>query len=315
MRFVSADDIDNLLSFPILIGALEESFCSEIVVPVRAHHSISRSGASDATLLLMPAWTAARGGYLGTKLVSVFPDNRGMAKPSIVGLYVLMDGDTGEPLCVMDGPRLTAWRTAAASALAARYLARQDASRLVMVGAGTLAPFLIKAHANVRPISQVLVWNRHKEGAEKIAAELSNESFQIAATDDLEGAVRGADIVTCATMSPTSVIKGAWLKPGCHLDLVGAYRPTMRESDDAAVKRARLYCDTRAGALQEGGDLADPLTRGIIQSSDIIGDLFELARQTVPGRRGADEITLFKSVGTAIEDLSAAMLVWQHLTR
>jgi ornithine cyclodeaminase len=326
MRFLTAADVDAALSFPALVDALARAFRSEIVTPARAHHTVQRTGAAEATLLLMPAWTGAdtraADGFIGTKIVSVVPDNPAKRKPSIVGIYVLFSTDTAEPLCVMDGPRLTLWRTAAASALAASKLARADASRLLMVGAGALAPYMIRAHASVRPIREVAIWNRSRAPAETLAASLVDaehldgaDDMAVRVVDDLEAAVRDADIVSCATMSSTPLVHGAWLKPGAHLDLVGAYRPTMRECDDEAVRRASLFCDTRAGATTEGGDLAGPIARGVIGAADVKGDLFDLSRGTHPGRAREDEITLFKSVGTAIEDLAAAMLVWRSTTR
>lgn len=327
MRFLPADAVDTALTFPALIEALARAFRSEIVTPVRAHHTIKRADAADATLLLMPAWTGAdtraADGFIGTKIVSVVPDNPAKGKPSIVGIYVLFAADTAEPLCLMDGPRLTLWRTAAASALAASKLARADASRLLMVGAGALAPYMIRAHAGVRPIREVTIWNRSRAPAEMLAASLvdtehldgANDNMVVRVVDDLEAAVREADIISCATMSSAPLVHGAWLQPGTHLDLVGAYRPTMRECDDDAVKRAVLFCDTRAGATTEGGDLADPIARGIISAGDVAGDLFDLCRGRHPGRKSESEITLFKSVGTAIEDLAAAMLVWRSLKR
>jgi ornithine cyclodeaminase len=263
-------------------------------------------------LLLMPAWTAAAkdGAYLGVKIVSVYPGNAARGLPSVSGTYLLMRGETGEPLAVIDGQALTLWRTAAASALAASYLARQDSRRLVMVGAGALAPNLIAAHASVRPIAEVLVWNRNPQRAEELAATLFDRPYSVRATTDVESAVRRADIVSCATLSSDPLVKGAWLKPGTHLDLVGAFTPKMRESDDEAVRRARIFVDTRAGALKEAGDIVQPLAAGIIRDSDIAGDLFELCCGRVAGRQSAEEITLFKSVGTALEDLAAAGLAY-----
>jgi ornithine cyclodeaminase/alanine dehydrogenase-like protein (mu-crystallin family) len=315
IKTVSAADIDRLLTFPALVPTLERAFAADIVTPVRHHHDIARGSAPTATMLLMPAWTgqSAVRRFLGTKIVSVFPDNPGRGKPSVVGVYILYDGDTGEPLCLMDGPRITLWRTAAASALAARRLARADASKLVMVGAGALSRFLVLAHASVRPISEVTLWNRNAAGAEALAASLAGQPFGVRVTTDLEAAVRGADIVSCATMSPTPLILGDWLRLGAHLDLVGAFRPGMRESDDEAVRRASLFCDTRAGAMKEAGDLAIPLANGLITAADIRADLFDFAHGRHAGRASEDEITLFKSVGTAIEDLAAAMLVYEAL--
>lgn len=313
MRFVGAAEIDAILDFPALIDALAAGFRGDWTVPPRHHHTIADGADPDATLLLMPAWTqgAPGGGFVGTKIVSVFPGNSARRLPAVSGLYLLIDGATGAPAAVLDGSRLTLWRTAAASALAARYLVREDARRMVMVGAGALAPFLVRAHASVRPIAEVLVWNRTAAAAEALAAELCEAGFAAAATADLERAVRDADIVSCATLSPVPVVHGAWLPAGCHLDLVGAFTPKMRETDDEAVRRSAVFVDTRAGALSEAGDIVQPIASGAIGREHVRGDLFDLCRGAAPGRTGAAEITLFKSVGSALEDLAAAILVYQ----
>jgi alanine dehydrogenase len=159
----------------------------------------------------------------------------------------------------------------------------------------------------------VSIWNRSAARAEVLAKELSSEKFSVDVARDAESAVRNADIISCATLSTEPLVHGAWLKAGAHLDLVGAFRPTMREADDDAVKRARVYVDTRRGALKEAGDLVQPMERGLFREQDVAGDLFDLCRGTAKGRAGTSEITLFKSVGTAIEDLAAAMLVWRKL--
>jgi alanine dehydrogenase len=318
MRVVTADEIDRALTYPDLIAALREAFRGEITVPERHHHRIAQSGA-DATLLLMPAWTSPAGPasdrFLGCKLVNVFPDNAAVGQPSVHGTYVLMSGTTGEPLAVMDAGALTAWRTAAASALASSYLARQDAEHLVMVGAGALAPHLVRAHAAVRPLRWVTLWNRTRSRAVQAAFGLAVGGIETEVADDLEGAVRQADIVSCATLASEPLINGAWLKKGAHVDLVGGFTPMMREADDRAVKRARVYVDTRAGAMKEAGDIVQPLKRKIIEAKDIRGDLFDLCRGTAKGRTADSQITLFKSVGSAIEDLTAAMLVWSALLK
>jgi ornithine cyclodeaminase/alanine dehydrogenase-like protein (mu-crystallin family) len=319
MRIITGSDIAEALTFPELVETLRTAFRSGPVAPERHHHTIALPDQPDATLLLMPAWSdfAAQGhshrGYVGVKVVSVFPGNAERGRPSVSGVYLLMAGKSGEPLALIDGQALTLWRTAAASALAASYLARHDSARLLMVGAGALAPYLIEAHAAVRPIREVLIWNRHAERADKLAARLAGRRYTVAATGDLEGAVGGADIVSCATLSREPLVRGAWLSGGTHLDLVGAFTPEMREADDAAVERARLFVDTRAGALKEGGDLVQPLASGLISEDDIAADLFELARGEKAGRRFHDQITLFKSVGTALEDLAAATHVFARV--
>ncbi len=313
MRLISAAEIAAALKFPALIDAIADAFRAEITAPLRHHHAMARAG-GEATLLLMPAWTAeAATGFIGTKVVSVFPGNAARGEASVTGTYLLMKGDTGEPLAAIDGRVFTLWRTAASSALAARFLAREDATHLLMIGAGALAPYLIRAHASVRPIRKIAVWNRARKRAETLAAELSLEGFDTRAADDLETEIRAADIVSCATLSPAPLVHGNWLQAGTHLDLVGGFKPTMREADDKTLRRARIYVDTRAGTLKEAGDIVDPLRRGVIRERDIRGDLFDLCRGHVKGRESASEITLFKSVGTAIEDLATAMLIWSHL--
>jgi ornithine cyclodeaminase/alanine dehydrogenase-like protein (mu-crystallin family) len=325
VRIVVADEIDRVLTYPALVDALAEAFRGEITVPVRHHYTIPQAGA-DATLLLMPAWTGLAAGqsdvrYLGTsacerfigcKVVTVFPDNARSGRPSLYGQYLLLSGETGEPLALMEGRTLTAWRTAAASALAARHLARADASHLLMIGAGALAPHLVRAHASGRPIRRITLWNRTHRRAVALGFALAEAGFEVEVADNLD-ALAQADIVCCATLSSEPLVRGAMLKRGAHVDLVGGFTPKMREADDEALHRARIFVDTRAGAMEEAGDIVDPLSRGVIREADIAADLFDLCRRTAPGRRSADEITLFKSVGTAIEDLAAAMLVWNRI--
>ena len=312
MRHFAAAEIDAALDFPSLIDTLAEAFRGGFHAPERHHHPIERPGEPSATALLMPAWTEFGSGddYLGAKIVNVFPGNGARGLPAVHGLYVLQSGVTGAPIATLDGTRLTVWRTAAASALAARYLARADAKRLLIVGAGQLAPFLARAHASVRPIETIAVWNHRAEGAHRLAAALAGEGFNAHVVKRLEDAVREADIISCATLSEEPLVAGAWLCGGQHLDLVGAFSMRMREADDTALKRARIFVDTEA-ATREGGDVALGLKAGAIARADIAGDLAALVRGA-PGRGSEHEITLFKSVGASIEDLAAAMLVWKQ---
>ncbi|MDJ0935210.1 MAG: ornithine cyclodeaminase family protein [Kiloniellales bacterium] len=308
MRIITSAEVEAALEFKDLIERLRETFRKGAEVPVRHHHAIG--GGSDATLLLMPAWQPGR--HIGIKLVTVFPHNGERSLPSVMGAYLLLNGTTGEPLAMIDGPTLTVKRTAAASALAAGYLARQDSERLLMIGTGALAPYLIRAHAEVRPICNVLIWGRNPDKAEQLARRLNRRDFKVAATTDLEAAVQGAHIVSAATMTLEPLIKGAWLQPGQHLDLVGGFRPDMREADDDAVLRARVFVDTRDGACSEAGDIVQPLESGVLTEDDIAADLFDLTRGERAGRRYYDQITLFKSVGTALEDLGAAQLAYER---
>jgi ornithine cyclodeaminase len=308
MRLIGPSEVHATLDYEQLIEALRQMFRTGCTVPVRHHHTVPVGGGrEDATLLLMPAWQDGKN--IGVKLVTVFPSNGEVGLPAVMGAYLLLDGETGNPRAMIDGPALTIRRTAAASALAASYLARPDAERLLMVGTGALAPHLIEAHARVRPICNVLVWGRDLEKAEKLAHRLNRRNLKVAATDDLAGAVRGAHVISCATLSKEPLIKGEWLPLGVHLDLVGGFTPEMREADDDCISRARIFVDTREGATKEAGDIVQPLANGRLSLDDIAGDLFELTRGSRAGRRYYDQITLFKSVGTALEDLAGAKLL------
>ncbi len=311
MRIIQAAEVDAALDYESLVERLRQAFRRDITVPLRHHHSIEGDGTAVATLLLMPAWQAGR--HIGIKMATVFPENGARGLPAVMGAYLLLDGQTGSPLALIDGPALTARRTAAASALASSYLSRPDSERLLMVGTGALAPHLIAAHAALRPIHNVLVWGRSEEKAAKLAKSLDRPDFRVTPTTDLEAAARGAHIISCATLSTTPLIAGDWLQPGQHLDLVGGFRPDMRETDDTAIRRARVFVDTRAGVGAEAGDIVQPIESGVLDPADIAADLFELTRGDRAGRRYYDQITLFKSTGTAVEDLAAAELVIERV--
>ena len=306
MRMIAAEDVRSALDFPSLVEALRAIFREGAESPVRHHHDIAKQGEPTGTLLLMPAWDA---NYIGVKVVAVTPGNSERGLPAVQGTYMLLDGTTGELVALVDGPMLTLRRTAAASALAADYLAREDAKHLVMVGTGALAPHLIEAHAAVRPIERVTIWGRNPEKAEALAEALNGQDvLSVGFSADLEAAVGEADVISCATLSTEPLIHGAWLKPGQHLDLVGAFRPDMRETDDACLQVARVFVDTRAGAQKEAGDIVQAVDSGAFSLDDIRADFFELCRGEAKGRESAEEITLFKSAGTALEDLAASAL-------
>lgn len=321
MRMISAADVDRVLDFAALVETLRAAFRDGAVQPVRHHHTIERPDGAASTLLLMPAWSdlvragTSEGGHVGVKIVTVSPDNNAIGKPAVMGLYLLLDARTGEPQALIDGPRLTQWRTACASALAASYLAREDASRLLIIGAGALSRFLASAHAAVRPISQVRIWNRTAANAEAAAADMRRSGLNASVAADLDEALGWADIVSAATISSAPLVKGVLLSPGAHVDLVGGFTPTMREADDETILRARVYVDTRAGATKEAGDIVQPLASGVLTQDGIVADLHELARGERAGRESPGEITLFKSVGAALEDLAAGIAVYENIAR
>ena len=306
MLQLDANEVAARLARVPLIDALERTFRSEFHSPVRQHYSVGGSAQGDDVLLTMPAWQTGR--CIGIKLATVFPGNSQQGQPAVHAVYALFSGVDGSLIATLEGTELTRRRTAAASALAARFLARPEASRLLMVGTGALAPHIIETYTTARPITAVRVWGRTLRRAQAVAGSFAGRSIDIVAIDDLEAGVRWADIISCATLATAPLVRGAWLRPGQHLDLVGSFTPEMREVDDEALVRSRIYVDTREGALTESGELVQAMSGGLLTAADIHGDLAALTRGTVSGRDSAEQITLFKSVGCAIEDLAAAEL-------
>lgn len=302
MRFTDAETTRRHLGFGALIEALRQMFIAGCEVPLRHAHTVG-----DGTLLLMPAWRA--GQRLGIKTVTIFPGNSALGQPGLHSTYLLFDAATGVPLAQLDGDQITSRRTAAASALAASFLARADASRLLIVGTGRVASLIAEAMQVARPLTEFVVWNHRAPSAEALAGRLRERGFNARASTDLAAAVGAADIVSCATLSTTALIRGEWLRPGTHLDLVGSFTPAMCEADAACFQRSRVYVDTPE-ALAKSGDVLRAVEAGAFGPDQLAGTLAELCRGTRPGRSSAAEITLFKAVGSALEDLAAAELVW-----
>jgi ornithine cyclodeaminase/alanine dehydrogenase-like protein (mu-crystallin family) len=280
-------------------------------VPPRHHHDLKNPKEGvDSTLLLMPAWEESED--LGVKIVTVSPNNAKHNLPAINGIYLLFNAQTGTLAALMEGKTLTAKRTAAASALASSYLSREDSSSMLMIGTGALSVELIKAHATVRNIKDVFIWGRDKNKALEIVEKLKND-FNIKAIDNIEDEISNVDIISCATLSVKPLVLGKFLKEGQHIDLVGSYKPNMREADDELIKKVDIFIDTSM-AKKETGDIKIPLEEKTISENDINADLFELTRGLKKGRLSASSITLFKSVGHALEDLAAAKLVKEKIS-
>lgn len=314
---LNADQVRDALPWGSLIEALSEIFVRDDVrSPIRHHHTLNVPGEPAATLLLMPAWI--EGEYLGVKQVNVFPGNSARNLPGLSSHYMLSCGQSGRPLALLDGNELTARRTAAASALASRLLSRADASNLLMVGAGRMGRRLIPAHMSVRPIQTLQVWDRNEATSAALVAELRDSGIdaRVCLSERLRQVAGEADIISCATMATEPVVFGDWLKPGAHLDLVGSFTPSMRETDNAAMQRCALFVDTRAGALSETGDLIIPIREGAIGADKIVAELAELCRGQHAGRAALADpeqaLTLFKSVGDSREDLAAAILAYRN---
>jgi len=306
--YLDAATVDRLLPWSALVDTLRAAFITPPIAPPRM--AISYGAQGDQHLLVMPAVNP--GGLIGVKLVTVHPALAARPGGAVRALYVALDAATGEPRALIDGPALTERRTAAASVLAAQTLARPGASVLLVVGTGQVAHALCRCYAEVVRPQRIMVWGRRSEAADAMAAHLQAEGVSVQPVRDLGEAVRAADIVSVATLSTTPLIRGTDVRPGTHIDLVGGFTPSMREADDALAARALIVADG-PGALETAGDLTQPITAGLVDRATVklLDDI--LAGRT-EGRRSDDEITLFKSVGLALEDLAAAELLlarWQ----
>lgn len=301
MKVISAEDIRKVASWPLVVEAM------------RAGHRLPKAALGDTLLssgnrrlLVRSSWIDGYGP--GLKAATIFPDNPTAEppKPSVQGPVILFDDKDGSIAAMLDGPEITKWKTAGDSALGADLLAPTDAARLLMVGAGAQAGPLIRAHLSVRPsIGSVAIWNRTAARATALAASLNDLSVEVSIADDLEQALGEADVVSVATMSETPIIKGAHLKPGSHLDLVGAFTPGMREADDETLTRGRVFVDSFDTTIEHIGELKDPIARGVIAREDVLADFYGLVAGT-NGRRSDTEITVFKNGGGAHLDLMVA---------
>ncbi len=310
MVIISDEQITAALRYEALIPELKNMFVSSYQMPLRHHHFYQIKSGEENTLILMPVWNE---GYMGIKQVVVAPRNRDGNLPAIHAQYTLLDTRTGVPLAFMNATELTARRTACTSALAATYLARKDAKSLLIVGGGSVAKHLVPAHAAVRNYEAVYVWMRDPGKLSAFVAESGEQGIRILPVKDLEAAARQADVISCATLTKTPLIKGEWLRPGTHLDLVGAHKPDTREVDDTAIVKSSIFVDSRMGALHETGELALPIASGLIKETGVKADIVELVKGDHPGRTSEQEITLFKSAGLAVEDLAAALLVYRSV--
>ena len=259
----------------------------------------------------MPGWK--EGAYIGVKIVNVFPDNSKKDLPSVIASYILHDFSTGTILANIEGSELTAKRTMAASALASKFLSRKNSTSLLIVGTGRLAMEAAFAHSAVRDIKKVIVWGRDTLKAKKVSNFYCQSGLNCLCTEDLKSAAANSDIITCVTTSVEPLILRDWISEGTHIDLVGAFTPTMRESDSELIARGRVFVDTNEGALSEAGDLLIPMKEGVFKKESVIANLYELAQGKKKGRVLSDEITVFKSVGASIEDYAAAKFFYETI--
>lgn len=310
MQFFDTEQTRAQLNFTSLVPALRQAFAEGANVPLRHTHAIESQGA-HGTCLIMPAWNQA--GYFGIKTINIFPGNSQRGLPGLHATYVLYDATTGVPLAIVDGDEVTAHRTAGAAALGASFLARKNASRLLLVGAGRIGKLVPYGMRAVRDITHVDVWNPNQTRADALVTQLNDDGFTARRVDALEPAVQQADIISCATLSEATLIQGQWLQPGTHLDLIGSFSPRMKETDADCFAGKEVFVDTDEAALKSG-DLLDAFASGRFRKEDIRANLEQLCRGQHPGRRDDEAITVFKAVGSALEDLTGAVLVYEALT-
>ena len=311
MLILARRDLERLLTPGAVIRAVESAFAQYARGQAQVPSRMTMAPSEDGLLLLMPSSLAAMA--LGAKLVSVYGKNRDRGLPTIFATYVLLDAGTGRPLALLEGGFLTGIRTGATSALAARYLARPDSRVVACFGAGVQAAFQLRCLASVLAIERVLVVGRTRERAERFCESLPRElKIPVALVETPREAIVQVDLVTCATTSSTPVFAGKDLRPGTHVDAVGAFSPETREVDTETVARSRVVVDSYAGAWEEAGDILIPIKEGAIRRSAVEAELAELVTGAKPGRRGPDETTLFKSVGFALEDVATARLAYDE---
>lgn len=304
--YINQSFIEEKTSFLELISELKDGFSrNDTITPKRHHHDFpNKQMGADTTMLLMPSWQDGKDA--GVKVVSLSPKNSKLNLPSIQGIYIYMDALSAEVKAILDAKSLTNKRTAATSALASSYLSDPSSKTLLMIGTGALSPELIKAHCSVRPIKHVMIWGRNIEKAAAVKRLLAKEGLDLEVVQQLHEAIAKADIISAATLSKDPLILGKYLRAGQHIDLVGSFKPDMREADNEAVQKAKLFADVRSMATKESGDFAIPIEQGLIGLEDIIADLFYLIQEKDSYKRAEGDITLFKSVGYAMEDLIAA---------
>ena len=310
MRFVGAEEIRRILSFPMLVAALESGHR-------RPKIEIQDGFLGSEQEQYFVRHAVDRGRFMASKLITSFPANLIKGElPAVQAVCILFDGANGRPLAIMDGTEITYWRTAADSALGAKILAPAAPATLLVVGAGQMSSWLVRAHRTVRPsLRRVLIWNRSRERATQLSVSLRQEGIEAEAVDDLASATRLADLICTCTRSHEPLVLGGNLRPGTHLDLVGGYTPDTREADDEAARRARVFVDRRESAFKGVGDILQPIANGAIGAADVLGDLYDLLGGTVPGRRSPSDITFFKNAGGAHLDLMTAELVFLQIDK
>lgn len=313
MQIISAEQVHSTLSYPSFIDALEETFASDYTMPPRQVMLLDDKPDNHDAFAMLPSWNDE---VIALKAFTYFPDNT-PPNSSLYSQIMVFDRKVGTPLALVDGVSVTGWRTAGVSALASRFLSRKNSESMLLLGTGKLAPYLIRAHASVRPLKTIRLWGRSAEKAAAIAQTMAAElpDISIEAVTDLEQACKQSDIIVSATGSTEILVKGEWIQPGTHTDFLGNHHADKRECDTDLVVKSKVYVDTRANCFKEAGEILVPITEGAFSTEQIIGELSELCKGTVPVRENDDDITLFKSVGCALGDLCGALTTWRAFSQ
>lgn len=300
----TAAEIHKSIEYKNFIPYLKSFYKTSTHCPARPHYPIQNNKSGDGTFLLMPSWQSDK--YIGLKIITVFPKNKDI--PSIQGLYILFDATNGNILAQFDGLALTVKRTAAVSGLASSILSRPTSEQLLFFGTGNLCHEMIKAHCSQRPIKRVYIQGRNFEKAQLKSDALQIENVSVTAVKDYKETIQQSDIISCATLSPDPLFDGSLVSPKTYLDLVGSYKPDMREVDDHIVSKSSIFVDTYQ-ALKESGDIKIPMDQGTISPKYIKADLVELCTGKI---KIPTEFVLFKSVGMATSDLAAASYIYEQ---
>ncbi len=313
MRVITADEVNAALRYPDFIDALEDTFAKHHVMPPRQVMLLDEASGSHDAFAMLPSWNDE---VIALKAFTYFPQNS-LPLRTLYSQILLFDRRCGEPRALVDGVSVTCWRTAGVSALASRFLSRPDSRTLLLLGTGKLAPYLIRAHASVRPLRKVLIWGRSLDKGVRLAGAMSEEfpELEFHPVKDLPLACGQADIVVCATGSQDILVRGEWIAPGTHTDFLGNHHATKRECDTTMVTRSRVFVDTRVNCFKEAGEILVPVAEGGFSIDQVVGELSELCRGSVPARQDEQEITLFKSVGCALGDLCGALTTWRAVSR
>lgn len=316
MQVITAESVHQSLNFKELVNALDETFSRPAGMPQRQVFSLDESSSHSDAFAVLPSWNEKT---IAVKAFTYFPGNP-KKDPNLASLYskiLIFSRETGEPQALVDGTSVTYWRTAAVSALGSRYLSRENSNKLLVCGTGNLASFMALAHASVRPITQIKVWGRSEAKARATIELIRNQrsDIEVLYCEDLQVSVREADIISCATGSPTPLFPAEWVQAGTHTDFVGNHNHDRRECDSALIQKSAVFVDSKINVFAEAGELLLPVAEGVFSLDEVKGELAQLCRSGTLARESAEQITLFKTVGTALSDLVGAQLVYEKVSQ